>query len=153
MSVAPPAKNRFSTSFSALYSALPEGTWKLPEVPMPMAGTFSPDDGMVRMRMALPEAASARPASPELNNNEPAVMAEDWRNWRRVLMATPGGRCLFADRRSRAEFRPLLQRGGDITIVKQLSYFLAEPFLRVLFGAHERAAGDFLSRDLLAGQD
>src|SRR5688572_29618504 len=81
MSDAPPSKNRFSTSLSAWYSALPAGIWKLPEVPMPIAGIISPEDGMGRRNIPVSVAACAWVAS--------QVAPDNIRKWRRVVMVTP----------------------------------------------------------------
>src|SRR5688572_32755782 len=83
MSVAPPSKKRLSTSLSAWYSGPSAGIWKLPDVPTPMTGTISPEEGMGRLSMALPDAANAGRAE------QARTTADVSRNCRRVLISSP----------------------------------------------------------------
>ena len=59
MTAPPPSKNNFSTSPSILCSSVPGWTSKLPEVPMPMTGIFSPVEGMARISIVAPSALQA----------------------------------------------------------------------------------------------
>src|SRR5688500_11239943 len=85
ISVAPPAKNTFRTSLSALYSGPFGEISKLPEVPMPIAGTISPLDGILRLSMSPLAAAFASCASvPDPRSAAPVAAAV--RNVRREAM-------------------------------------------------------------------
>src|SRR6185295_10608802 len=93
-----------STSLSLSYSALPAGTWKLPDVPMPMAGTRSPVDGI--FRCSSPPCAAA--LASWVNTFEPSSAAPavaDVRKVRRAIMDTP---CLVV-------IGPLNDRGAGIS--------------------------------------
>jgi hypothetical protein len=64
MTLAPAATKRFSTSRSGSRSATSVPTSKLPEVPMPITGIFSPLDGIWRLIRVPENALSAGGAAP-----------------------------------------------------------------------------------------
>jgi hypothetical protein len=87
MTLAPPATKRRSTSFSGSRPAA--STSKLPDVPMPITGIVSPEDGMARR--AMPGAAWWVEAKPGRGCRAAAaaVSAAADRKERRLVMAAP----------------------------------------------------------------